>query len=211
MDAVANTFALFQKGGLVMYPLLLCSIIVVAVAVERFLFYRAAETDIDKLLDGLGPRLDKGDRAGALAVCRGAKGLAATVLAEGLKHDYADNRGLENALSGAASLAAATLRERLNYLDTIVTLAPLLGLLGTVFGMISSFSVLNIRSGQPQAITGGVGEALVATAAGLLVAVLALVVHSYYIHRLNAIITGMERCCTYLLDAFNRGDRHETA
>ena len=194
-----------------MYPLLICSIIVVTVAVERFLFYRAAETDIDGLLAGLSPKLDKGDRAGALTVCRGAKGLAATVLTEGLKHDYADNRGLENALSGAASLAAASLRERVNYLDTIVTLAPLLGLLGTVFGMISSFSVMNIRFGQPQAITGGVGEALVATAAGLLVAVLALVVHSYYVHRLNIMITGIERCCTYLLDAFSRSDKLETA
>ncbi len=206
MELLFNAAALFQKGGLVMYPLLICSIIVVTVAVERFLFYRAAETAIDKLLAGLGPELDKGDRARALTVCRGAKGLAASVLAEGLKHDYADNRGLENALSGAASL-----RERVNYLDTIVTLAPLLGLLGTVFGMISSFSVMNIRSGQPQAITGGVGEALVATAAGLLVAVLALVVHSYYVHRLNIMITGMERCCTYLLDAFSRSDKHETA
>jgi biopolymer transport protein ExbB len=211
MDAIANAFAVFHKGGLVMYPLLLCSLVVVTVAVERFLFYRAAETDIDKLLAGLGPLLDRGDRPGALAVCRGAKGLAAAVLAEGLKHKYADNHSRENALSGAASLAAAALRERLNHLDTIVTLAPLLGLLGTVIGMISSFSVLNLRSGQPMAITGGVGEALVATAAGLLVAVLALVVHSYYVHRLNAMITGMERCCTYLLDAFSRSDRHETA
>jgi biopolymer transport protein ExbB len=211
MDAVANAFAVFQKGGLVMYPLLVCSIIVVTVAVERFLFYRAAETDVEALLAGLGPKLDEGDRPGALEVCRAAKGLAAAVLAESLKRSYADNHGRENALSGAASLAAATLRERLNYLDTVVTLAPLLGLLGTVIGMISSFSVLNIRSGQPQAITGGVGEALVATAAGLLVAVLALVVHSYFVHRLNAMVTGMERCCTYLLDAFSRGDRHETA
>lgn len=211
MELLSNAAALFQKGGLVMYPLMLCSIIVMAIAVERFMFYRAAATDDDRLLARIGPLMERGERQAALGECRNAKGLSAAVLAEGLKRQYTDSHSLENALSGAAALAAASLREHLSFLDTIVTLAPLLGLLGTVSGMISSFSVMNIRSGQPQAITGGVGEALVATAAGLCVAVMALVVHSYFIHRLDRMITGMERCCSYLLDASSRGGRHETA
>lgn len=211
MEFLANVAALFQKGGLVMYPLAACSIIVVAVAVERFLFFRAAETDIDGLLARIDPLLAQGDRPNALEECRNAKGLTAAILAAGLKRPYTDGRSMENALSGAASLAAAALRERLGFLDTVVTMAPLLGLLGTVIGMISSFSVMNIRSGQPQAITGGVGEALVATAAGLCVAVLALAVHSYFVHRLDGMVTGMERGCTYLLDACSRGERNETA
>jgi biopolymer transport protein ExbB len=211
MELLANAVALFHKGGLVMYPLAACSLAVVAIAVERFLFYRAAETDIDGLLARIEPLLAQGDRMKAFEECRNAHGLAAAILAAGLKRPHADSRSMENALSGAASLAAAALRERLGFLDTIVTLAPLLGLLGTVIGMISSFSVLNIRTGQPQAITGGVGEALVATAAGLCVAVLALAVHSYFVHRLDGMVTGMERGCTYLLDACSRGERHETA
>lgn len=211
MELLSNTAALFQKGGLVMYPLVICSIIVIAIAIERFVFYRAAATDADGLLARIEPLLDRGERQAALGECRNAKGLIAAVLAEGLKRQYDDSHSLESALSGAAALAAASLRERLGFLDTIVTLAPLLGLLGTVSGMISSFSVMNIRSGQPQAITGGVGEALVATAAGLCVAVMALVVHSYFIHRLDRMITGMERGCNYLLDASSRGERHETA
>ncbi len=205
MEVLYNAAALFQKGGPVMYPLVACSIIVVAIAVERFLFFRAAETDIDGLLARIDPLLVQSDRPKALEECRNAKGLTAAILAAGLKRPYADIRSMENALSGAASLAAAALRERLGFLDTIVTLAPLLGLLGTVVGMISSFSVIDIRSGQPQAITGGVGEALVATAAGLCVAVLALAVHSYFVHRLDTLVTGMERGCTYLLDALKPG------
>lgn len=211
MELISNAVALFQKGGLVMYPLLICSVIVIAIAIERFMFYCAATTDIDGLLARIEPLLDRGDRQGALGECRSAKGLIAVVLTEGLKRQYTDSNSLENALSGAASLAAAALRERLGLLDTIVTLAPLLGLLGTVSGMISSFSVMNIRSGQPQAITGGVGEALVATAVGLCVAVMALVVHSYFVHKLDGMVTGLERCCNYLLDACSRGERHETA
>ena len=92
----------------------------------------------------------------------------------------------------------AKLRNRLYYLSVIVTMAPLLGLLGTISGMIRAFSVLNIQSGQAIAITGGVGEALIATAFGLCVAVLALVVHSYFTQRLDRIITDMELCFSAL-------------
>ncbi|MDT8903501.1 MotA/TolQ/ExbB proton channel family protein [Anaeroselena agilis] len=211
MESLSAALAVFQKGGLVMYPLLLCSIIVMAIAIERFQAYRRADTDADALLAKLGPLLAQGDNNGALEVCRLADGVIPDVLAEGLKHPHLNSHGLENMLSGAASLAAANLRKRLGILDTIVTLAPLLGLLGTVVGMISSFSVMNIASGQPRAITGGVGEALVATAAGLCVAVLALAVHSYFVYRLDAIVTDLERGCTFLLTAMNRSERHETA
>jgi biopolymer transport protein ExbB len=211
MELFANVFSVLQKGGFVMCPLLLCSIIVVAIAFERFQLYGRAQSDVDGLLAELAPKLGKCDRQGMLEVCHNERGLAAAILAEGLKYSYNNSHSLENVLSGAASLAVADLRERLGFLDTIVTLAPLLGLLGTVIGMISSFSIMNVRTGQPLAITGGVGEALVATATGLCVAVLALVVHSYFVQRLDTIVTGIEKCCTFLLDAFNRGEHNETA
>ena len=96
-------------------------------------------------------------------------------------------------------LMAAKMREYFNYLSAIVTLSPLLGLLGTVIGMINSFSVLNVKAGQPLAITGGVGEALVATATGLCVAILAMVIHTYYSHRLDNVVTDMEELSNMLL------------
>ncbi|MPN54626.1 hypothetical protein SDC9_202298 [bioreactor metagenome] len=100
---------------------------------------------------------------------------------------------MENTMTAGAMLAAARLRENMRFLSAIVTMAPLLGLLGTVIGMINSFSVFNVQSGQPMAITGGVGEALVATAAGLVVAVMALTVHVYFSHRLDQLVTDMEQ------------------
>ena len=84
------------------------------------------------------------------------------------------------------------------YLSVIVTMAPLLGLLGTISGMIRSFSILNVQSGQAVAITGGVGEALIATAVGRCCAILALAVHSYFTQRLDRIITDMEMCFSAL-------------
>lgn len=73
-------------------------------------------------------------------------------------------------------------------------MAPLLGLLGTISGMITSFSVFNLESGQPTAITGGVGEALIATAMGLCVAIISLTVHAYFSQRIENIVTDMEQC-----------------
>ena len=77
-------------------------------------------------------------------------------------------------------------------------MGPLLGLLGTISGMITSFSIFNVQSGQAVAITGGVGEALIATAFGLCVAIVSLVVHAYFTQRLDRIITDMELCFSAL-------------
>lgn len=102
---------------------------------------------------------------------------AAFVAQEGIRA-AAEGKDLRLALDTAYSTAAAELRAHLNYLSMIVTLSPLLGLLGTIAGMISSFQIFNLQAGQPMAITGGIGEALIATAAGLCVAIFALVVHT---------------------------------
>ena len=91
------------------------------------------------------------------------------------------------------------LKRNLNYLDTIVTMAPLLGLLGTVVGMISSFKVLDVAGDNPALITGGVGEALIATATGLFVAVLALIGHSCFNNRLDSVLTDVENVCTVVI------------
>ena len=93
-----------------------------------------------------------------------------------------------------SGIALAKLRKRLYYLSVIVTMAPLLGLLGTISGMITSLSVFNLESGQPTAITGGVGEALIATAMGLCVAIISLTVHAYFSQRIENIVTDMEQC-----------------
>lgn len=211
MDFLQNGAALFQKGGFVMYPLLACSLFVVAVAVERFGYFRRAQGNGAAVVAVLERKLAAGDWEGTARMCAEGPGAVAEVLTEGLRHLARGRNGLENTLDGAASLAAARLRTRLDYLDTIVTLAPLLGLLGTVIGMINSFSVLNIRAGQPQAVTGGVGEALVATATGLCVAILAMIIHSYFKHWLDAIVTEMEQACAYLLRAADRRSGDETA
>ena len=101
------------------------------------------------------------------------------------------------------------LRARLNYLSMFVTLSPLLGLLGTIFGMIDAFNIFNLQAGQPMAITGGIGEALIATATGLCVAIFALIVHTYFAQKLDEILTELEKTENIIL-ANLKGKENET-
>ncbi|MPN31768.1 Protein TolQ [bioreactor metagenome] len=108
-------------------------------------------------------------------------------------------------MEGEAAAQISRLRLRLSYLSTTITLAPLLGLLGTVLGMIKTFNVLSLSSGQPSIITGGVGEALIATAAGLCVAIIAALFHSYLVERLEDIITSLEIITNNFLEVLGVG------
>jgi biopolymer transport protein ExbB len=215
MEFLTQGADLFSKGGPVMYLLAVCSLVVVTIAVERFLYYRHAAVDMQQFRSKLQPLLEKECVDDAVQVCNKTVAVVGRVAEAGL---YAYQRGsnINNALESAAMLAAAKLRERLNYLGAIVTLAPLMGLLGTVVGMINSFSVFNVQSGQPMAITGGVGEALMATATGLCIAIMALIVHTYFSQRLDSLITDIEQTTALVLDyllkpATPRRKAHEIA
>lgn len=125
----------------------------------------------------------------------GTGGLA-MILRDALQSEQTDT--IQAFVEIQSGILIAKLRNRLYYLSVIVTMGPLLGLLGTISGMITSFSIFNVQSGQAVAITGGVGEALIATAFGLCVAILSLVVHAYFTQRLDRIITDMELCFSAL-------------
>lgn len=215
MDLLLQTIDLFHKGGPVMYLLLLCSFVVVTITVERFVYFRAVSTDAQAFLAKLQPLLERQRTPEAVQLCEQMPAVIAQVAAAGL---HAAQRGgnIESALEGTALLFASRLRTYLNYLSAIVTLAPLFGLLGTVIGMIRSFSIFNVQAGQPLAITGGIGEALVATAAGLSVAAMAMIIHTYLAHRLDELVTDMEQTITFVINLLAtkrtlRRENHEIA
>jgi biopolymer transport protein ExbB len=167
------------KGGPVMLPLLACSIISLAVVIERMIFWRRARSrePVEELLQ----LVERGEFSKAVEVGEKLDLPTARVLTAGLAHR---NPSLTKALEVAAQAEIPVLKKRLTILDTIITLAPLLGLLGTITGMISSFGIMSEAGlGQPHAVTGGVAEALIATAAGLLIAILTLVPYNYFSNR----------------------------
>lgn len=176
------------QGGPVMVPLLACSIVALTVTIERWLFWRGIKSRASA--EELLTLVERGELARAMAMGETADLPITRVLAAGLAHH---NPALTKALEVAAQGEIAGLKKRLTTLDTIITLAPLLGLLGTVTGMIGSFGIMTQAGvGQPHAVTGGVAEALIATATGLLIAILTLVPYNYFSQRAEKELDDIE-------------------
>jgi biopolymer transport protein ExbB len=204
MGYFTDAIVLFKAGGFVMYPLLICSIIAVTIAIERYLYFRAAKTNVSVLLPQIESDLKAGSSNAALKTSENTKGFAAEMLSGVLANPHRDMHHLEQLFENEALRLTARLRSRVVYLDTIVTISPILGILGTVHGMITSFSVMNVLAGQQMTIIGGVSEALISTAAGLYVAIMALIFHSYLNHCMEEIINDMEVTANTVITAIGR-------
>ena len=202
-----DSFELFAKGGFVMYLLAICSVAVAAIGIERFRFYRHAVGNSEKFLSELKDRLKRQQAGEVLGFCSGEDSCVGQVAAAGVKAAVAGDN-IELALNIAFDEAAMQLRARLNYLSMIVTLAPLLGLLGTISGMIEAFNIFSIEAGQPLAITSGIGEALIATATGLCVSIFALIVHTYLAQKLDEHLTTLDKTLNIVLATLE--GKHET-
>ena len=198
---MTEIWSLLEKGGVVMPLLFLGSVISVAIGIERYRVFRRGDGNAEMLREQVAPFLQRGEWVQALAEAQKSESLSSLVAAAGIKNAARGSRSAELAMEGAANRGAARLRQRLDILGLMVTMAPLLGLLGTVVGMIRAFNVLNVRSGQPFAITGGVGEALVATAAGLCVAILSLAMLAYFRNRLDRMLNDVEDISAVVLSS----------
>lgn len=186
------------RGGWVMAPLLLCALVSVAVMIERTVVLRRAARGDDRLVEKVRDLLERGQNDEAIALCHRTPGAAAQVIADGVQSRKRSPESLERVLQESALRELAPLQTRLGILDTIITLSPLLGLLGTITGMIQSFNVVSTASGASAApaITGGVAEALIATATGLAVAIVTLPVYNHLTENLREIASDLERRAT---------------
>ena len=175
---------LFIKGGPIMWPILIASLIALTVVIERFIFI--AQEKLRSQPDVVGKMLscvEHGDLEGAIRAGKASKDFIARTLTYALEHR---DKSVSEALLRAANWELQRFSRGLSVLDTIITLAPLLGLLGTVTGMIHSFGLIGENElGAPQAISGGIAEALIATAFGLGVAILCLIPFNYLNSRLE--------------------------
>ncbi|MBR4642917.1 MAG: MotA/TolQ/ExbB proton channel family protein [Selenomonadaceae bacterium] len=187
-----------------MYLLLISSVAVAAIGIERFRFYSYAAHNSENFLSELKDRFKSQQAGELLGFCNRENSCVGLVAAAGIKAAVAEEN-IELALNIAYDEEAMKLRARLNYLSMIVTLAPLLGLLGTISGMIESFNIFSIQAGQPLAITGGIGEALIATATGLCVSIFALIVHTYFAQRLDEKLTTLDKTVNIVLANLKRG------
>lgn len=194
-----NFLKLFNSGGLVMYPLLILSFITLTIAVERFFYYRSNHSGAKVFFRGVDDAVRQKDWEGVQQLCERFPSALSRIIANGLAHSGSEG-AMKSAFEDRMSMESISFNRYLDYLSAIVTISPLLGLLGTVTGMIQTFSVLD-SGGGAGAITGGVGEALVATAAGLCVAIIAFCFYTYFSHQLDSMVTDAERLCSLVLGA----------
>ncbi|ERJ89306.1 transporter, MotA/TolQ/ExbB proton channel family protein [Selenomonas sp. oral taxon 892 str. F0426] len=193
MDFISQGIDFFQQGGLVMYFLLAASIFVVFIGIERALYFARMDAGSAFAREFM-LHIANGRFKEAVDLTDTQRGAIADILFGAVAKNSKNSRKMSSYMEIQSGIALSKLRSRMYYLSVIVTMAPLLGLLGTISGMISTFSVFNLEAGEPSAITGGVGEALIATAMGLCVAIIALSVHAYFSQRIENIVTDMEMC-----------------
>ncbi len=193
----------FIKGGPVMYPLLACSIVSLTLIIERLIFWWREGRDRDgNLVQRVLAFADNGEYESIAKETAGSKDFVVRMLVCGLVHrEYS----LENALEMAAAEEVKRMRRNMAPLDTIITLAPLLGILGTVLGIIDSFHILGQATIEtPQAVTAGISQALITTAVGLVIALLTLIAFNYFNVKIEDAISSMEKYGTSLEIVMNR-------
>ncbi len=190
------------QGGWVMIPILLLSLLALYVFVERLIAIRRAESDPEATTERIRGFIRAGDVEGALRFCREQDTPIARVLREGLERLGRPIAEIQDAVQAAGKHEAFELEKRTDLLASIAGIAPMLGFFGTVTGMIEAFQEVQNLQGNvnPSVLAGGIWEALVTTAFGLAVGILALFAYNYLLGRIRRRINDMERSATAFID-----------
>lgn len=188
---------LFFRGGPVMYPLLACSILVLTVIIERLLFWITVDIRRNrKLIEDVLELCRQGDWEAVRFKVSSSKDFIIRVLVSGILHR---EFSMTKAMEATAAEEIQNMRRYMGILDTMITVAPLLGIFGTVIGIITSFEALGTSGiDQPQAVTVGIAQALITTAAGLGIAILSVFPYNYYNSRVEKAVLNIEKYATSL-------------
>jgi len=200
-----SLWQLFLAGGPLMWPILACSVFALAIAIERFMFLNKVSIDTQEFLNRILEKMKRHETKEAIAICDSANNPIANILKAGiLKYDRPKPQ-IAEAMEDASLYEIPRLQKNLGILSTIAHVAPLLGLLGTVTGMVSCFQAIQARASALQLVTpadlsAGTWSALLSTVFGLMVAIPAYVVYNYLASRVNNFILEMEKASTELVN-----------
>lgn len=202
MHDAAGGLELILKGGFMMYPLLISAVIALTVILERlYTFHLKFKAPLDLVSKSL-EQAAAGDSDTAEKNSAQYTSPLAAVLTTGLRNFRVPKEQMELAMKNEAERWLPLLEKRVDIVDTVITAAPLMGLLGTITGMMNSFQVLSAKGvNEPNAITGGVAEALIATATGLIVALFCLVAYNYLTSLVKHYIYELESVASRLIEA----------
>ena len=192
---------LFLKGGNFMYPLLAASIIGAAVIIERAVTLSRARTDVRKLMRRVLDALHSKGVEAAAGECERTRGPIAAILHAGLKRAERGTEAVERGIETAATIETSFLERGLIWLATLATIAPLLGFLGTVSGMIRAFNAIaEAEQVNAKLVASGISEALITTATGLLIAIPIQAFHNFFVAQIDRFIIEMEESTADLVD-----------
>ncbi len=185
---------LLQKGGIIMGFIILLSLIAAVIIIERLIYFRRIRVDEETLINRLKTTLQKGHHDEALAICESNPAPITNLMRVGIEYRQFPKREIREAILDAANLEIPKLERYLSALGTIAHITPLLGLLGTVTGNIRAFGVLGSFGsiGDPGLLAKGISEALLTTAAGIIVALPAISFYNYLVNKVNHIIIRLE-------------------
>jgi biopolymer transport protein ExbB len=174
------------RGGPAMFGLLICSVVAVAIVIERLWFFGQQHGDTSGLLRQIGQKIEQDDINGAIRICDSNKGMLPKILRFGLERGRKNRADITDALSIALMKYLNSLERNLSVIGTIAVIAPFVGLFGTVLGIIRAFQDIALKGNStPAVVAAGVSEALITTAAGLFVAVVAVVFFNYFKTRIK--------------------------
>jgi biopolymer transport protein ExbB len=190
------------RGGPVMIPILLLSLVMVFIFVERLLTIRRARIDPTAIMQRIREYIQSGNVNGAQAYCDAQNKPVTRILKHGLERLGRPIAEIEDAVNAQGKFEAFELSKRVSVLASVAGLAPMLGFLGTVTGMITAFQTIQALQGNvnPGVLAGGIWEALITTAAGLVVGIPALFLYNYLLGLIRRIVNDMERTATDFID-----------
>lgn len=204
--STSGVLELFDAGGMFMWPLLVTSIIGLAVILERIFTLQRAHTNTRNLMEKILQNLKGSGIAAAIEACTRTRGPIAAVLHAGLLKAPKGPAAVEKAIEDAGTIEMAFLQRGLIWLATVANVAPLIGFLGTVSGMINAFeAIAAAEQVSAKVVAKGISEALITTATGLLIAIPVQTAHNYFVARIDRFVLEMEESSVELVEAISEG------
>ena len=196
--------SVIDKGGPMMYPILFSSILMIGIAIERFYTLRRKKIINPDFLNKVRAHWNWKDIHLGLQLCKSYDNSLSRILKAGLLRFGGKVDEVERAIEGAGQHEASLLTSNLRVLGAVANITPMLGLLGTVFGMIKAFNVISQSgTGNPGLVASGISEALITTAAGLVVGIPALALYHYFRGRIERFVFEMEEVSVQLVEELN--------
>ena len=201
-----SMFELLAQGGVLMIPLFLLSLVAIYVIAERWRSLNNSQIEVEGFLETVEGMLKNGDRERALQYCDGIDKPLARILKAGIKRLGRPIRDIEDAIGNAGKKEIYHLEKRMNWLATIAGVAPLVGFTGTVTGMIEAFMDIQALQGNvnPSVLAGGIWEALITTATGLIVGIIAYGFYNFLQGKINRMIHELENASADFIDLLNQ-------